>query len=83
MKDGGRWGTICDSSPRVDETGWPSLFCRRLGYNRAAAARHVQGSGLIRAMNPVCGSDAKSLSECNLRGSPCGHDKDVYIICAD
>lgn len=39
----GTWGAICDLN--VNETGWPTVFCRELGFSVAQSA-HMRGTVL-------------------------------------
>ena len=89
IKIGGKWGTICDRwsrRGRIDPQGWPTLFCRNLGYKRAVRARVMRGAsnpatGPINAKSPVCDEDAQLMTDCNLQGDNCWHANDVYVHC--
>lgn len=87
----GEWGTICDNA--FAPAGWPSLFCKQLGWVQAETAIKMSRrraplpvTGKISFQSPACtAKTADSLSECgtDTNNIDCGHDSDVYIKCTN
>ena len=81
----GIWGTVCDD-------GWDKrdadVFCRELGFERAATAAHMaaygKGKGKIWITDVRCKGDERSLTEC-VHGkwgeNNCDHDEDAGVVC--
>ena len=82
------WSTVCDKS--YFRSGWPSIFCRSLGFNEAKSAIPARdtvvgvGEGHIAlhnidcmaVKNPTWEACARSVS-----GFNCGHHDDVAVKC--
>ena len=85
----GHWGTICDGKAVV-ASGWPTAFCKDLGYVEARNPRTVikaglsPGTGSIAYLQMGCdGSQAESLSDCHLTGETCTHQEDIAVDCTN
>ena len=37
LSTNGEFGTVCDDSDEIDIHGWPSIFCRQIGFHHAGA----------------------------------------------
>ena len=82
----GEWGTVCDYNFGRTEA---DVACHQLGYNGSAAVyTHGGGSGRVWMREVNCNGMETSLDQCYRRGwavhygYPCGHSRDVGIICA-
>ena len=78
---------MCDNDFKAVD--WPSVFCRQLNMGNAKKALYTSKAGLKQAigpinfMSPFCSpKTAKSMGKCGSQKQKCGHEEDVYIICA-
>ena len=83
----GQWGTKCDD--RFVAGGWPSVFCRQLGYDHAVEAKYAsevglkQRTGHISMHNRDCSPRQSSTMDMCIWGSKkaCDHSEDVWVKC--
>lgn len=88
IKIGNIWGTICDDS--VVPGGWPTAFCRILGYSYSSEIKLAQNYYIINhkpihVHNLSCTGSvvdlSKFLEQCTSSTQKCSHSNDVFIRC--
>jgi hypothetical protein len=81
----GQWGTVCDDSWGLSETG---VVCRHLGYpaalNYHTRAYYGRGTGKIWMDGVKCFGTESNFSQCVFNGwgiNDCKHSEDVGVVC--
>ena len=87
----GSWGLMCDYKWNV--IGWPSAFCRSLGYTQAKNASFLEevpymdlediATMEVNFLHVGCPFFADNFSLCSqrLQFGPCSVNGSIYIVC--